>query len=182
MSATSSRTSSNYGIDELRQDLDPFKPLEREEEKDAEFVLFHDRTGVRRPQRLQKEKVGAYATHRSEPAADKASRMSPCFAASAVSWCECKKRVPLVDAGERQISTEAYTHNRLRTNLLIDYLWGEGYFVEHLAEKYDPKGYYLRRWVLELGGAEGKAVFDPYNRLSRREFEEIESSEAAGRL
>lgn len=85
----------------------------------------------------------------------------------------------------------------LRTNLLIDYRRGERYFAENLidfdlcnnsagwepsytvfnpvtqAEKNDPKGEYIRRWVPELRGVEGKAVFDPYNRLSREEFEKL---------
>ncbi|KAK8138946.1 Deoxyribodipyrimidine photo-lyase [Apiospora sp. TS-2023a] len=120
-------------------------------------------------------------------------------------WCEGTTGVPFVDAGMRQLNTEAYMHNRLRmntasylrTNLLIDYRRGERYFAEHLvdwdlcnntqgwepsytvfnpvvqAEKCDPKGDFIRRWVPELRGVEGKAVFDPFHRLSKEEFKKL---------
>lgn len=49
---------------------------------------------------------------------------------------------PLVDAGMRQLNTEAWMHNRarmntaslLRCNMLIDYRRGERYFAEHLID------------------------------------------------
>ena len=120
-------------------------------------------------------------------------------------WYEGKTGMPFVDAGMRQLNTEAYMHNRLRmntssylrTNLLIDYRKGERYFAEHLidwdlsnntqgwepsytvfnpvsqAEKNDPQGEYIRKWVAELRNLQGKAVFDPYNRLSKDEFEKL---------
>lgn len=89
------------------------------------------------------------------------------------------------------------TASYLRTNLLIDYRRGERYFAEHLvdwdlcnntqgwepsytvfnpviqAEKCDPKGDFIRRWVPELRGVEGKAVFDPFHRLSKEEFAKL---------
>ena len=89
------------------------------------------------------------------------------------------------------------TSSYLRTNLLIDYRRGERYFAEHLvdwdlsnntqgwepsytvfnpvsqAERNDPEGDYIRRWVPELKDVVGKAVFDPYNRLSKAEFEKL---------
>ncbi|KAL8808037.1 MAG: hypothetical protein Q9182_000315 [Xanthomendoza sp. 2 TL-2023] len=82
----------------------------------------------------------------------------------------------------------------LYCNLLIDYRRGERYFAETLvdwdlnnntqgwepsytvfnpvsqAEKNDPQGEYIRYWVPELRGVEGKAVFDPFHRLSGEEF------------
>lgn len=85
----------------------------------------------------------------------------------------------------------------LRTNLLLDYRRGERYFAEHLvdwdlcnntqgwepsytvfnpvtqAERHDPRGDYIRRWVPELRAVEGKAVFDPYHRLDRAAFKEL---------
>jgi deoxyribodipyrimidine photo-lyase len=85
----------------------------------------------------------------------------------------------------------------LYCNLLIDYRRGERYFAETLvdwdlsnntqgwepsytvfnpvsqAEKNDPKGEYIRRWVPELRGVEGKAVFAPYARLGKEEFEKL---------
>lgn len=85
----------------------------------------------------------------------------------------------------------------LYCNLLIDYRRGERYFAETLidwdlnnntqgwepsytvfnpvsqAEKNDPDGDYIREWVPELKDVKGKAVFDPYNRMPRAEFEKL---------
>lgn len=85
----------------------------------------------------------------------------------------------------------------LYCNLLLDYRRGERYFAETLidwdfsnntqgwepsytvfnpvsqAEKNDPQGDYIRKWVPELRNVKGKAVFDPYNRLPRAEFEKL---------
>merc|ERR1711939_402709 len=85
----------------------------------------------------------------------------------------------------------------LYCNLLIDYRRGERYFAETLidwdlnnntqgwepsytvfnpvsqAEKNDPEGEYIRKWVPELKDIKGKAVFDPYRRLPKEEFEKL---------
>ncbi|KAI4113174.1 MAG: hypothetical protein LQ338_008226, partial [Usnochroma carphineum] len=85
----------------------------------------------------------------------------------------------------------------LYCNLLLDYRRGERYFAETLidwdfnnntqgwepsytvfnpvsqAEKNDPDGDYIRHWIPELRGVKGKAVFDPYNRLPKAEFEKL---------
>lgn len=85
----------------------------------------------------------------------------------------------------------------LSRSLLIDYRRGERWFVENLvdwdlcnntqgwepsytvfnpvaqAEKCDPHGDYIRKWVPELEGVEGKAVFDPFHRLSKEEFKKL---------
>ncbi|KAF2007480.1 Cryptochrome/photolyase FAD-binding domain-containing protein [Amniculicola lignicola CBS 123094] len=85
----------------------------------------------------------------------------------------------------------------LYCNLLLDYRRGERYFAETLidwdlsnntqgwepsytvfnpvlqAEKNDPDGDYIRQWVPELRGVQGKAVFAPYARLSKKEFEKL---------
>ncbi|KAF1365620.1 hypothetical protein EJ07DRAFT_170305 [Lizonia empirigonia] len=82
-------------------------------------------------------------------------------------------------------------------NLLIDYRRGERYFAETLidwdlsnntqgwepsytvfnpviqAEKNDPDGDYIRQWVPELKNVQGKAIFAPYERLSKEEFEKL---------
>lgn len=120
-------------------------------------------------------------------------------------WKNGTTGVPFVDAGMRQLNTEAYMHNRLRMNvssylycnLLLDYRRGERYFAETLidwdlsnntqgwepsytvfnptsqAEKNDPDGEYIRRWVPELREVKGKAVFAPDVRLSKSEFEKL---------
>ncbi len=85
----------------------------------------------------------------------------------------------------------------LYCNLLINYRRGERYFAETLvdwdlcnntqgwepsytvfnpvsqAEKNDPNGDYIRKWVPELKDVEGKAVFSPHDRLSKAEFEKL---------
>lgn len=89
------------------------------------------------------------------------------------------------------------TSSYLSGNLLIDYRRGERYFAEHLvdwdlsnntqgwepsytifnpvaqAEKCDPDGDYIRKWVPELKDVKGKAIFAPYERLSKAEFEKL---------
>ena len=89
------------------------------------------------------------------------------------------------------------TASYLRTNLLIDYRRGERYFAEHLvdwdlanntqgwepsytvfnpvsqAERNDPDGEYIRRWVPELREVKGKAVFSPHDRLDKAAFEKL---------
>lgn len=85
----------------------------------------------------------------------------------------------------------------LYTNLLLDYRRGERYFAETLidwdlsnntqgwepsytvfnpvsqAERNDPDGDYIRKWVPELKDVKGKAVFSPHDRLSKEEFEKL---------
>lgn len=85
----------------------------------------------------------------------------------------------------------------LYCNLLLDYRRGERYFAETLvdwdlsnntqgwepsytvfnpvsqAEKNDPNGDYIRKWVPELANVKGKAVFDPHKRLPKKEFDKL---------
>ena len=85
----------------------------------------------------------------------------------------------------------------LYCNLLINYRRGERYFAETLvdwdlsnntqgwepsytvfnpvsqAEKNDPNGDYIRKWVPELRNVRGKAVFSPHNRLPTEEFNKL---------
>jgi deoxyribodipyrimidine photo-lyase len=57
-------------------------------------------------------------------------------------WCEGKTGYPLVDAAMRQLNQTGWMHNRLRMvvasfltkHLLIDWRWGEQYFMEHLID------------------------------------------------
>ncbi|RYO74754.1 hypothetical protein DL766_008368 [Monosporascus sp. MC13-8B] len=132
-----------YEIEEPRRDPDLFKPLEREEETDVRH--------------MRQTNTEAYMHNRL------------------------------------RMDVASYPP----TNLLIDYLRGERYFAEHLVdwglctntqgwepsytvfspvtqpEKYDPNEYYIRRRVREPRGVVGNALFDPYNRPSRNEFEKL---------
>ena len=57
-------------------------------------------------------------------------------------WREGKTGYPIVDAAMRQLNTEAWMHNRgrmivasfLTKDLLIDWRWGERYFMEKLVD------------------------------------------------
>ncbi|KAI7082910.1 deoxyribodipyrimidine photo-lyase [Hortaea werneckii] len=259
-------------------DLPESKQYSSKEDRDRLRKLWPagNEAGMKRLQHFLDKKVAGYMTHRSEPARDPSSRLSPYFASGIISvrdvlartkkhnggkhfdagdrgidswvreivfrefyrqtlvttphtsmnlpqnlkfdfvhweddaqgwqkWCEGQTGVPWIDAGMRQLNTEAYMHNRLRmntssylrANLLIDYRKGERYFAERLidwdlsnntqgwepsytifnpvtqAEKCDPKGEYIRKWVPELAGLKGKEIFAPYERLGKAEFEKL---------
>jgi deoxyribodipyrimidine photo-lyase len=57
-------------------------------------------------------------------------------------WCAGRTGYPIVDAAMRQLNTEAWMHNRCRMivasfltkDLLIDWRWGERYFMQHLVD------------------------------------------------
>jgi deoxyribodipyrimidine photo-lyase len=57
-------------------------------------------------------------------------------------WCEGRTGYPIVDAAMRQLRAEAWMHNRARMivasfltkDLLIDWRWGERYFMQHLVD------------------------------------------------
>ena len=57
-------------------------------------------------------------------------------------WCHGKTGYPLVDAAMRQLNQTGWMHNRLRMvvasfltkHLLIDWRWGEKYFMQHLID------------------------------------------------
>ncbi|MBX2993247.1 MAG: deoxyribodipyrimidine photo-lyase [Bdellovibrionaceae bacterium] len=118
-------------------------------------------------------------------------------------WCEGTTGYPIVDAGMRQLNTTGWMHNRVRMivasflckDLLIDWRWGENYFMQKLLDgdlapnnggwqwaastgcdpqpyfrifnpelqsrKFDPDGEYIRTYVKELRGVQGKAIHAP---------------------
>jgi deoxyribodipyrimidine photo-lyase len=57
-------------------------------------------------------------------------------------WCEGRTGFPLVDAGMRELNSTGWMHNRVRMvvssflikDLLIDWRWGEKYFMEKLLD------------------------------------------------
>ena len=60
-------------------------------------------------------------------------------------WCEGRTGVPVVDAAMRQLVQTGWMHNRARMitasflvkDLLIDWRWGERFFMQHLLDA-DP--------------------------------------------
>ena len=57
-------------------------------------------------------------------------------------WCEGKTGYPIVDAGMRELKLTGWMHNRVRMivasfltkDLLVDWKWGERFFMEHLLD------------------------------------------------
>jgi deoxyribodipyrimidine photo-lyase len=57
-------------------------------------------------------------------------------------WCEARTGIPIVDAAMRQLLQTGWMHNRLRMlaatflskHLLIDWRWGEAFFMQHLVD------------------------------------------------
>ena len=57
-------------------------------------------------------------------------------------WCEGRTGYPLIDAGMRQLAETGWMHNRARMivasflvkDLLIDWRWGERWFMQHLID------------------------------------------------
>lgn len=57
-------------------------------------------------------------------------------------WCEGRTGYPIVDAAMRQLNQTGWMHNRLRMvvamfltkHLMIDWRWGERYFMQHLVD------------------------------------------------
>lgn len=57
-------------------------------------------------------------------------------------WCAGRTGYPIVDAGMRQLNATGWMHNRARMivasfltkDLLIDWRWGEKYFLQHLID------------------------------------------------
>lgn len=57
-------------------------------------------------------------------------------------WCEGRTGFPIVDAAMRQLAATGWMHNRLRMivamlltkDLLVDWRWGERYFMRHLVD------------------------------------------------
>jgi deoxyribodipyrimidine photo-lyase len=57
-------------------------------------------------------------------------------------WCEGRTGYPIVDAAMRQLNTTGWMHNRLRMitasfltkDLLVDWKWGERYFMKQLLD------------------------------------------------
>jgi len=119
-------------------------------------------------------------------------------------WCGGRTGYPLVDAAMRQLAATGWMHNRARMvvasflvkDLLIDWRWGEGWFMQQLldgdpasnnggwqwaagtgtdaapyfrvfnptaqAQRHDPDGAYVRRWVPELAQVPESWIHQPW--------------------
>lgn len=110
-------------------------------------------------------------------------------------WCEGRTGYPIVDAAMQELLQTGWMHNRCRMivanfltkDLIIDWRWGEKYFMQHLldgdlasnnggwqwsassgmdarplrifnpiaqAQRFDPEGDYIRRWLPQLASVE----------------------------
>jgi deoxyribodipyrimidine photo-lyase len=119
-------------------------------------------------------------------------------------WCEGRTGYGVVDAAMRQLVQTGWMHNRARMivasllvkDLLVDWRWGERFFMQHLvdgdpaannggwqwtagvgtdaapyfrvfnpvlqAERFDPEGAYVRRWVPELARVPDGFIHRPW--------------------
>ena len=119
-------------------------------------------------------------------------------------WCNGETGYPIIDAAMRQLSQTGWMHNRARMivasflvkDLLIDWRWGERWFMQHLvdgdpaannggwqwsagtgtdaapyfrifnpilqAQKFDPLGEYVTRWLPELSGVPIQFLHKPW--------------------
>lgn len=119
-------------------------------------------------------------------------------------WRQGRTGYPIVDAAMRQLLQSGWMHNRTRMitasflvkDLLIDWRWGERWFMQQLidgdpasnnggwqwtagtgtdaapyfrvfnpilqSQKFDPHGFYIRRWLPELADVPGKYIHEPW--------------------
>ncbi|GAB2880168.1 deoxyribodipyrimidine photo-lyase [Microbulbifer echini] len=92
-------------------------------------------------------------------------------------WSRGETGVPIVDAAMRQLNEIAWMHNRLRMvvasflskNLLIDWRWGERYFMQHLIDGDFASNNGGWQWTASTGtdAAPYFRVFNPYSQSQR---------------
>ncbi len=89
-------------------------------------------------------------------------------------WCQGRTGYPLVDAAMRQLLALGWMHNRARMvvasfltkDLLIDWRWGEGWFMQHLVDG-DP-GSNNGGWQWTAGtGTDAAPYFRIFNPISQ---------------
>jgi len=94
-----------------------------------------------------------------------------------LAWCQGKTGVPLVDAGMRQLQQLGWMHNRVRMvvamflskNLLIDWRWGERFFMEHLIDGDFPANNGGWQWSASTGtdAVPYFRIFNPFSQGQR---------------
>jgi deoxyribodipyrimidine photo-lyase len=86
-------------------------------------------------------------------------------------WCEGRTGYPVVDAAMRQLNHSGWMHNRARMivasflvkDLLVDWRWGERYFMRHLVDGDPPSNNGGWQWTAGTGtdAAPYFRVFNP---------------------
>jgi deoxyribodipyrimidine photo-lyase len=94
-------------------------------------------------------------------------------------WCEGRTGYPIVDAGMRQLVRSGWMHNRARMiagsflvkDLLIDWRWGERFFMQHLLDGDPAANNGGWQWVAGVGtdAAPYFRIFNPV--LQGRRFD-----------
>lgn len=85
-------------------------------------------------------------------------------------WCEGRTGYPVVDAAIRQLNETGWIHNRARMvaasflvkNLLVDWRWGESYFLRQLADGDPASNTGNWQWVTGTG-ADAAPYFRVFN-------------------
>jgi deoxyribodipyrimidine photo-lyase len=108
-------------------------------------------------------------------------------------WRAGRTGYPIVDAGQRQLLAEAWMHNRVRMisasflvkHLLIDWRWGERYFMTQLRDAEQAANNGGWQWAAGTGGPSAQPYFrilnptaqgkkhDPQGRYVRRYLPEL---------
>lgn len=93
-----------------------------------------------------------------------------------VAWREGRTGYPIVDAAMRQLTTEAWMHNRARMivasfltkDLLIDWRWGERYFMQQLVDGDHASNNGGWQWAAGTG-TDAQPYFRIFNPVSQSE-------------
>lgn len=89
-------------------------------------------------------------------------------------WCEGRTGYPVVDAAMRQLNSEGWMHNRARMivasflikDLLIDWRWGERYFLQQLVDGDHAANNGGWQWVAGTG-TDAQPYFRIFNPISQ---------------
>ena len=91
-------------------------------------------------------------------------------------WCRGQTGYPIVDAAMRQLTTTGWMHNRARMivasfltkDLLIDWRWGERFFMQHLLDGDTPSNNGGWQWAASTG-TDAQPYFRIFNPSSQGE-------------
>ncbi len=90
-------------------------------------------------------------------------------------WCGGLTGYPIVDAGQRQLNQIAWMHNRVRMisasflvkHLLIDWRWGERYFMQQLRDGDPTANNGGWQWAAGCGGPSAQPYFRVLNPITQ---------------